>query len=91
MLGTALAFTAVPVAAAAVSGGVAPLRAPGPRFTSALQHFAAGVVFAAAAIELLPGVLDRSPWVAIIGFAAGIAMMFGFPRPWAASATSPAS
>jgi ZIP family zinc transporter len=46
--------------------------------TSGLQHFAAGVVFAAAAIELLPGVLEQSPAVAVIGFAAGIAVMFGF-------------
>ena len=43
-----------------------------------MQHFAAGVVFAAAAIELLPGVLQRSPLVAVVGFAAGIAVMFGF-------------
>ena len=46
--------------------------------TSGLQHFGAGVVFAAAAIKLLPGVLERSPLVAVVGFAAGIAVMFGF-------------
>jgi ZIP family zinc transporter len=78
VLGLALAVTAVPVAAAALSGGVAAVRSPGPRLTSALQHFAAGVVFAAAAIELLPGVLVQSPRVAIIGFAAGVVVMFGF-------------
>jgi len=78
MLGTALAFTLVPVAAAAVSGGIAALKAPGPRVTSALQHLAAGVVFAAAAIELIPGVLHHSPLVAIAGFTAGILVMFGF-------------
>lgn len=75
---TALLFSLVPVLAAALSGAVAALRAPGPRLTSGLQHFAAGVVFAAAAIELLPDVLHRSPQVAITGFAAGIAVMFGF-------------
>jgi ZIP family zinc transporter len=42
-----------------------------------VQHFAAGVVFAAAAIELLPKVLKEDPWVAIGGFAVGIAVMFG--------------
>jgi len=73
-----LALTAVPVVAAAVSGAVAAVHRPGPRLTSGLQHFAAGVVFAAAAIDLLPAVLERSPWVAIIGFGAGIAVMFGF-------------
>ena len=64
--------------AAALSGAVAAVRTPGERLTSGLQHFAAGVVFAAAAIELLPGVLERSPLVAVVGFAAGIAVMFGF-------------
>src|SRR3978361_2402738 len=78
MLGQALLFTLVPVAAAAVSGAVARVREPGPRVTSGVQHFAAGVGFAAASIELLPGVLEQSPWVAVIGFAAGIAVMFGF-------------
>jgi ZIP family zinc transporter len=78
VLTTALLFTLVPLAAATVSGGVAVVRAPGPRLTSGLQHFAAGVVFAAAAIELLPGVLRESPWVAVVGFAAGIAVMFTF-------------
>ena len=40
---TALLFSLVPVLAAAISGGVAALRTPGPRLTSGLQHFAAGV------------------------------------------------
>jgi ZIP family zinc transporter len=78
MLGTALALALVPVAAAAVSGVVAVLRRPGERVTSGLQHFAAGVVFAAAAIELLPPVLQQAPKVAVVGFAAGIVVMFGF-------------
>jgi ZIP family zinc transporter len=78
MLGTALAFTLIPVLAAAGSGIVAAVRRPGQRVTSALQHFAAGVVFAAAAIELLPRVLKQAPWVAILGFAAGIVVMFSF-------------
>ncbi len=78
MLATALLFSLVPVVAAALSGGAAAVRAPGPRVTSGLQHFAAGVVFAAAAIELLPGVLNESPWVAVAGFGAGIAVMFAF-------------
>lgn len=73
-----VAFTLIPLAAAVVSGVVAAVRAPGPRLTSGLQHFAAGVVFAAAAIELLPAVLERSPWVAVAGFAAGVVVMFGF-------------
>jgi ZIP family zinc transporter len=78
MLVLALAFTLIPVVAAAGSGIVAAVRRPGTRLTSGLQHFAAGVVFAAAAIELLPGVLKQAPWVAVLGFAAGIVVMFSF-------------
>ena len=77
-MGAALLFALVPVLAAALSGVVAAVHAPGEKVTSGLQHFAAGVVFAAAAIELLPGVLQRSPLVAVAGFAVGIAVMFGF-------------
>jgi zinc transporter, ZIP family len=76
-MGHALLFTLIPVAAAVVAGVFAATRRPGEKATSAVQHFAAGVVFSAAAIELLPKVLERSPWVAIGGFAAGIAVMFG--------------
>jgi ZIP family zinc transporter len=72
----ALGFTGIPVAAAAVAGVSATLWPPGERLTSGLQHFAAGVVFAAAAIELLPQVLEHSPAVAIVGFAIGLAVMF---------------
>lgn len=78
MIVRAVLFALVPVLAAAVSGAVAVLRPPGVRTTSGLQHFAAGVVFAAASIELLPGVLRESPVVAIVGFAAGIVVMFAF-------------
>ena len=61
-MAAALLFALVPLAAAALSGAVAAVHAPGEKVTSGLQHFAAGVVFAAAAIELLPGVLERSRW-----------------------------
>jgi zinc transporter, ZIP family len=72
-----LLYTLIPVVAAALAGLIAATARPGERVTSAVQHFAAGVVFAAAAIELLPRVLREDPWVAIGGFAAGIAVMFG--------------
>ncbi|HEY2222014.1 transporter [Actinomycetospora sp.] len=78
MLLRAVLFSLIPVAAAGVSGIVAAIRAPGRRVTSGIQHFAAGVVFAAAAIELLPGVLREQPWVAVVGFSAGIVVMFAF-------------
>jgi zinc transporter, ZIP family len=69
-------YVAIPVAAAAVAGVIAAVARPGDRVTSALQHFAAGVVFAAAAIELVPRVLRQNPGVAIAGFTAGIIVMF---------------
>jgi zinc transporter, ZIP family len=74
----AVLFSLIPVVAAGVSGAVAAIRPPGRRLTSGIQHFAAGVVFAAAAIELLPGVLHQRPGVAVAGFAAGIVVMFSF-------------
>lgn len=64
------------MAAAACSGAVVAVRVPGKQVTSAVQHLAAGVVFAAAAIELVPGVLHSAPMPAIVGFAIGIAVMF---------------
>lgn len=72
----ALLFTLIPVAAALAAGLFAVALHPGAKVTGGFQHFAAGVVFAAAAIELLPTVLKKSPGVAIGGFAAGIAVMF---------------
>jgi ZIP family zinc transporter len=69
-------LTLIPVGAAGVAGVSATLRPPGERITSGLQHFAAGGVFAAAAIELLPQVLAHNPPVAIVGFAVGLAVMF---------------
>ena len=51
---SALAYTIMPVAAVIVGAVVSLLRTPGARFISAMQHLAAGVVFAAAATEILP-------------------------------------
>ena len=48
-----------------------------PLWQSAIQHFAAGVVFAAVATEIMPDVLHGgSPSAALIGFAVGVALMF---------------
>lgn len=73
-----LGFTLVPVAAAMVGAIIAALRRPGPQTVSAIQHFAAGVVFAAAASELLPDLLhERSAIGTLIGGACGVAAMLG--------------
>jgi ZIP family zinc transporter len=47
---------------------------------SNVQHFAAGVVIAAVAAELLPDVHDRAPVVVVVGFAVGVATMLGIHR-----------
>ena len=44
-----VALTLVPVAAAIAGGAIAVWRAPGEQLRSIIQHFAAGVVFAAVA------------------------------------------
>jgi ZIP family zinc transporter len=69
-------YTLIPVGAAVVGAGVAVNAKPGPTLVSAIQHFAAGVVFAAAAGEVLPSVMHgASPWATAIGGAIGVVVM----------------
>jgi ZIP family zinc transporter len=69
-------YALVPVAAASLGAGFASWRQPGPGLTSAIQHFAAGVVFAAAAGEILPDLMHGgSPAATLIGGALGVAVM----------------
>lgn len=78
MLTQVLLYALAPVAAMAVGGVIAAFRPPGARLASAIQHFAAGVVFAALAVELLPDVVHRdAPFAAAVGFAIGVALMLG--------------
>ena len=74
-----LAYTLIPCIGILVGSAAAIVRAPGARLISAFQHFAAGVVFAAVAVELLPQLhrLD-SPVTMIAGFVLGIATMLAF-------------
>lgn len=52
------------------------LYAPGEKLIGAVQHFAAGVVFFAAAGEILPNVLhEDGPWPIALGATVGIAAM----------------
>lgn len=72
-----LGYSAIPVLAATIGGAVTAWRKPGQLVQGAVQHFAAGVVFAAAAGELLPDMLhDKGAFLAIvIGAGAGVAAM----------------
>ncbi|MGO1077511.1 ZIP family metal transporter [Inquilinus sp. CA228] len=76
MTDTAWIYTLFPVVAAIIGAAVAVNFRPGPNLVSAIQHFAAGVVFAAAAGEILPDVMQRgSPWATAVGGAIGVAVM----------------
>lgn len=68
-------FTLPAVVVAAVGSAFATWRPPGPRTTSAIQHLAAGIVFAAAALELLPREREEAALAVVIGFAIGLALM----------------
>ncbi|MDQ0317206.1 transporter [Amorphus orientalis] len=73
---SALGFAMVPVGAALIGALIALMRPPGPLVTSGVQHFAAGVVFAAAAGEILPDILEAGGIVpTLIGGLLGIGAM----------------
>lgn len=72
----AVIFTLIPLTAVIVGSLVAVTRRPSEAVVSAMQHLAAGVVFAAAATEILPQVMHQgSPIATFIGGALGVAMM----------------
>lgn len=72
----AVTFTLIPVAAVLLGSLFAVSRRPSEGLVSAMQHLAAGVVFAAAAVEILPQVMHQaSPLATFIGGALGIAVM----------------
>lgn len=68
-------FTLIPFLAGVVGATIAAFYAPSPRAQSVIQHFAAGVVFAAVAGEILPDVHRQAPIPVIIGFAVGTVAM----------------
>lgn len=71
-----IVYTAVPIVTVIVGGVIAVLRRPSRQAESYIQHFAAGVVFSALAVEVLPDVLHRKePLAATAGFALGVLVM----------------
>ena len=80
-LSSVLAFASIPAAAVIAGGALAAYRTPSPAVRSAVQHIAAGVLFAALATELLPDVVHRRlPWVTLGGFALGVVAMLALRR-----------
>lgn len=73
-----LLYILLPVLAVVIGGIVATIRPPGLTVQSYVQHFAAGVVFAAVAGEILPEIThQRDPVAVVIGFVLGVATMLG--------------
>lgn len=71
-----LLYSLAPAIGIVIGGCLAAWLRPGIRFRSYIQHFAAGVVFAAIGVEILPDVMHRdSPLAAAVGFAAGVVAM----------------
>lgn len=75
LLQQVLTYVLFPVTAMFVGGVIAAFRPPGEKFTSFIQHFAAGLLFAAVAGELLPDLHKDAPIWVIIGFALGTVSM----------------
>lgn len=74
----AATLVAFPVAAAVTGAVVASFTRLNAKLTSAVQHFAAGVVIAALAGEVLPGLRkDAHLVLVVIAFAAGVAFLIG--------------
>lgn len=76
-----LLFTLIPITALSLGHGLALLQDPGPRTISLFQHFAAGMVFSAVALELLPALrhTDRPGFMAS-GFLCGVGAMLALDR-----------
>ena len=73
---TVLTYVLIPVAITIAGGVMAAYRKPGEKTRVTVQHFAAGVVFAAVALELLPEITRRIHIIPlVIGFCAGVSLM----------------
>ena len=73
-----LGLTMIPVAATVLGGAIAVVKVPSDKTRSLVQHFAAGVVMAVVAGELLPEMTrEHRPLGVLIGFVLGVALMLG--------------
>jgi zinc transporter, ZIP family len=72
----AFTYALIPIAAIIVGGIVGLIKQPSAAFNSTVLHFAAGVVFSVAAVELLPDIIkEHSPIEVAIGFGLGTVTM----------------
>lgn len=77
ILQEALPFLVIPILAIAVAGLVPLFYIPKLKARSYIQHFAAGMVFAAVAAELLPSMQELALVPVVTGFALGTLAMLG--------------
>lgn len=78
---TAGGLVIFPVLAGIVGAVIAVVRTPPAAVVSGVQHFAAGIVMAAFAGEVLPQLRERGPlWLIIVGFSAGVALLLVMRR-----------
>lgn len=68
-------YTLIPFIVMIAGGILASLYVPFPKVSRISQHFVAGIVFAAVAIELIPEISHKSPLTVSIGFAIGALFM----------------
>lgn len=69
-------FALYPAVAVMIGGAIAIWRTMQSSIVSAVQHFAAGVLFCALSTELLPDLMHRKmPWVTLLGFTLGVIVM----------------
>ena len=77
-----LLFTLIPVVTTIAGGIIAAFRSPGESIRISVQHFAAGVVFAAVGVELLPQLVHNLEIIPLVsGFSLGVALMLAV-RSW---------
>lgn len=75
-LDTVFVYSLIPFVALSVGGLLGRIREPGPVARAVIQHFAAGVVLGAVAVEILPELRsDHEPVVVVAGMAAGVLLM----------------
>lgn len=71
-----MAFASFPAAAVLLGAAATFIRTPSAAVRSGVQHLAAGVIFCVLATELLPDLVHRRmPWVTVVGFSIGVAVM----------------
>jgi ZIP family zinc transporter len=76
-----LMFTLLPVIAVIIGGIISAYRQPSQALRVIIQHFAAGVVFSAVALQILPElVLKLRILPLVIGFSLGVVFMIGAGR-----------